>query len=481
MRFVIRTRALERPAALLARTLLVALGASLACGTSVLPVTGAPCATDEDCDPGDSCIGGSCQGSSAGGDAGVDAGGADAGPGDAGPDAGDAGSDAGPPAGGVLTLTPLTSAISLDAGVAPAPVALTVGNRGTATLHWSASCTGGASPSPGGAALDAGANATLSVSLPTWTVGGSQSLGCAVDTSDAVGGPLQWSLSASVAGAPAHVGLDGGAVDLLDFSFTGDTRPPDCDNASGGSGPYPQATFESELSEMVQLGPQFGFDLGDHMYVCSGSLANAQAQLKLYTDALAARWPAALPFFMTMGNHECGKKDCSGTNKNDPNFVAYSAALQSVSQQSHPYYSFQVQTRLGRASFLFISDNYDSAPMQAWLASALADADANSAYTFIIKHYPVTGSRQGPADIEAAIAAHHYSLLLTAHEHDYAHDTTTAPWNGRSVICGLGGANATAGDQGFCRVQQQPDGSLLFTEYMLGGNPADRWSVSARQ
>ena len=285
----------------------------------------------------------------------------------------------------------------------------------------------------------------------------------------------------SDAGPPPHVGLDGGAVDLLDFSFTGDTRPPDCDNASGGSGPYPQATFESELSEMVKLAPQFGFDLGDHMYVCSGSLANAQAQLKLYTDALAARWPAALPFFMTMGNHECGKSDCSGNNKNDPNYVAYAAALLGVSQQSHPYYSFQVQTRLGRASFVFISDNYDSAPMQSWLAATLADADANSAYTFIVKHYPVTGSRQGPADIETAIKAHHYSLLFTAHEHDYAHDTTTAPWNGRSVICGLGGANATAGDQGFCRVQQRPDGSLVFTQYDLQGDPGDTWSVSARQ
>lgn len=64
-------------------------------------------------------------------------------------------------------------------------------------------------------------------------------------------------------------------------------------------------------------------------------------------------------------------------------------------------------------------------------------------------------------------------MILTAHNHNYSHDT--AAFGGRSVVCGLGGANAA--HTGFCRVQQQPDGRLQFTQYDISGNPGDTWSV----
>jgi hypothetical protein len=289
--------------------------------------------------------------------------------------------------------------------------------------------------------------------------------------------PDAGSIIALDAGLPADagvltVGADGGTVDLLDFVFTGDTRPVSCwTPANDASNPYPSASFQQIVARMAQVQPQFAFDLGDHMYECDENLADANQMMGKYTAALSGFQPA---FFMTMGNHECGAgstADCSA-RPSDANATAYLAALAKISKQPLPYYKVDVQTRLGLARFVFLADNWYSAAAQSWAESTLADADLNAKYTFIVKHYPIAvavGSlREGPPWSYNLITSgrHKYSLVLTAHTHDYEHPT--AAFGGRSVICGLGAANTRFA--GFCRVQQQSDGSLKFTAYDLFGN-----------
>jgi hypothetical protein len=250
--------------------------------------------------------------------------------------------------------------------------------------------------------------------------------------------------------------------------MTGDTRPPACDQ----NGSYPTAVHAQIVAAMGKLGPQFGLDLGDHMYVCGQSLANAQLQMGYYTQGLKG-FPSY--FAMTMGNHECeGGKDCSA-NTTDVNYSTFLAALQQVSQQAQPNYALQIHTRLGRATVVVVADNSFSSADQAWLARTLADADANSKYTLIAKHHPVTGTRPGPAVVWQTIQPHKYSLLLMAHNHDYEHSGSNVTSDGRGVICGLGGANTS--HTGFCRVQQAADGTLHFTQYDVNANPGDTWSV----
>jgi hypothetical protein len=224
------------------------------------------------------------------------------------------------------------------------------------------------------------------------------------------------------------------------------------------------------VTAMGKMNPQFGLDLGDHMYVCSQNVAAAQAQMGFYVQGLQG-FPTY--YAMTMGNHECESLDCSA-NPNDANYSTYMAALKQVSKQDKPNYALQIATRHGRATLIVVADNSFSAADQQWLERTLADADANSKYTIVAKHHPVAGSRIGPPAPGRIISNHKYSLLLMAHNHDYEHSGSNIG-SPRQVICGLGGANAN--HTGFCRVQQQADASLSFTQYDMNGNPGDTWSV----
>src|SRR5712692_1476856 len=263
------------------------------------------------------------------------------------------------------------------------------------------------------------------------------------------------------AGAPdAGVGPDGGAVDLLDFAVTGDTRPPACDLTSL----YPKEIIRAEVLQMSALAPQFALDLGDHMFVCSANAQRANEQMQLYLQALAGFSP---PWFMTMGNHECLVADCSGAvGALDANYNAYLEALRQVSKHDRPFYKIDITTRLGLARLVFVADNFQSAEQKAWLESTLAEADRIAKYTIIAKHHPIYGSRMGPLWTWQIIQNHKYSLILTAHAHVYFHPTQAS---GRSVVCGLGGANSSA--TGFCRVTQLATGELRFIQYDISGNP----------
>jgi len=138
------------------------------------------------------------------------------------------------------------------------------------------------------------------------------------------------------------VGPGGGAVDRLWFATTGDTRPAECDQTNA----YPKAAIAQIAAAMKALRVQFTVDLGDHMYVCNQSDAEARQQMGFYMEAIA-QGPSA--WWMTMGNHECGSAaypySCFVGGPPDANFSAYMAAL----GRPLPYYANDVQTSLGLA------------------------------------------------------------------------------------------------------------------------------------
>ena len=263
------------------------------------------------------------------------------------------------------------------------------------------------------------------------------------------------------------VGPNGGAVERLWFATTGDTRPSQCD----ATDLYPKAAIAQLARAMKALRVQFTVDLGDHMYVCNQSDAEAQQQMGFYMDAVA-QGPAA--WWMTMGNHECGNTkfpySCFASGPHDANFSAFLSAL----QRPLPYYANDVETSLGKARFVVIADDSWDAAQSVWLSSTLADADAHARYTIVARHHPVQGTRTGAAAILNILQEHKYTLLLTAHNHDYEHDTST--WGGRSAVVGLGGAG---GQWGFGTVLQNPDGTLTFVQRDANGNPLGApWTVS---
>ena len=272
------------------------------------------------------------------------------------------------------------------------------------------------------------------------------------------------------------VGGDGGNVDRLWFATTGDTRPSSCNDTAG----YPKAAIAQIAQAMKALRVQFTVDLGDHMYVCSdsGGLtmaqldAAAQTQMGFYLGAIA-QGPST--WWMTMGNHECDaayalRQPCLAGGPHDPNFAAYLTAL----GRPQPYYFNDVRTGAGLARFVVVADDSWSAAQSAWLSSTLADADTHAKYTIVARHHPVTGTRIGTNEILSILQQHKYTLLLTAHNHDYEHDASA--WGGRSTVVGLGGAG---GSWGFGTVLQNADGTLTFVRRDANGNPLGAaWSVS---
>ena len=263
------------------------------------------------------------------------------------------------------------------------------------------------------------------------------------------------------------VGANGGTVDRLWFATTGDTRPPECDQTNA----YPREAIGQIAAAMRALRVQFTVDLGDHLYVCNQSDAEARQQMGFYMGAVARGPPA---WWMTMGNHECGSDkypfSCFVDGPHDANFAAFLSAL----KRPLPYYANDVQTSLGLARFVVIADDSWNTSQANWLDRTLADADARARYTIIARHHPVQGSQTGSPEILEILKRHQYSLILTAHEHDYRHDTET--WQGRSTVVGLGGAG---GKWGFATILQTPDGSLVFVRRDAGGNPAGTpWRVS---
>jgi hypothetical protein len=276
------------------------------------------------------------------------------------------------------------------------------------------------------------------------------------------------------------VTLDGGAVDRLYFSLTGDTRPPICDVFLTPGYDYPSAQVTEVAQQMEARLPQFGLDLGDHMFVCFGGKSEAQNQMNAYMTAIGN---FTAPFFMTMGNHEClfalggSIDDCGANDPTDPAYTTFLAALAPIS--STPYYYRDIQTSMGLARFVFIADDAWDSTESDWLTSVLSEADTLAKYTIVSHHHNLAASTSGNyATIVDLIQAHKYALHLTAHTHTYEHDTTDDP-SGRTVIVGVGGASDAVNPAlGYATVVQGLDGRLYFTMYDSSTDlPMDAWDV----
>ena len=269
------------------------------------------------------------------------------------------------------------------------------------------------------------------------------------------------------------VGPSGGQVDLLHFAVTGDTRPPSC----GDTAHYPTPIIDAIADAARARNAQFGLDLGDHMYVCNNDLSMAQQHMNLYLQSVH-RFPGT--WFMTMGNHECWHGPCLLESTN-ANYVAFMAALQPISPK--PYYSFNVETSLGRATFIQIADNAWDQRQSLWLEQALSEADRNAKYTIVSRHHPSGDSSVATnAESMAIIRKHKFALFLTGHAHSYTHSTSD---NGRAMVLGIGGAPLLAAGSdfnGYAMVDQQPNGQLRVTVININGDlQRDQWAVSPNQ
>jgi hypothetical protein len=265
-----------------------------------------------------------------------------------------------------------------------------------------------------------------------------------------------------------NVGRDGGTVQRLFFALTGDTRPGGCDDTAH----YPSTAIEQIARSMKALHVQFALDLGDHMFVCNGSVEEAKVQMGEYMSAIA-QGPST--FWMTMGNHECGHLRewgvCLPGLGADANFDVYMSAL----HRPVPWYSTDVQTSNGLARFIFIADDAWCVEQAEWLDKLLTDSDKNAKYTIIARHHPMQGPRSGHHPVVQIILRHKYSLLLTAHDHTYKHDPDS--FGGRSVTVGVGGG-PSASPPGFATVLQNKDGTLSFVMRDIDGNPVgEPWTV----
>ena len=281
------------------------------------------------------------------------------------------------------------------------------------------------------------------------------------------GGAATGGGSTTGGGGGTGVGPAGGTVALLHFGITGDTRPPNC----GDTLNYPTAIISGIADALKVKGAQFVVDEGDHMFVCDSSLPVARTQMALFTQA-TARFGGT--WFMTMGNHECWHGPCL-LNNTSANYVAYMSSLAPISAK--PYYSFNVETQLGRAAFIIIADNGWDGAQQTWLQQVLTTADRDARYTFVFRHHPQGDtSVTTNAAVMSIIRQHKFSMFISGHSHQYIHQPNVD--SGRDIVLGLGGAPllGSATWNGYAMVDEQADGRLKVTVFDLsGGTVRDTW------
>jgi hypothetical protein len=230
------------------------------------------------------------------------------------------------------------------------------------------------------------------------------------------------------------------------------------------------------VQDMSNKNLTFALDTGDHMKVCKNTNAqteylSATQQMQMYRQVTQT---LGVPFYFTMGNHEC-LDNSNLCNTSDSNLSVFISFLTYPTQT--PYYTFDVNTPSGVATFVFVADTAWDSTEATWLQNALTHGDS-SKYTVIAKHVPSSNTTDFPTNVDemAIIEQHRFSLLIDSHTHQYLHSGE----NGREVTEGLGGAplDNTGDDWGYGLVEQQPDGSLQVTIYNATSDaPRDQFSV----
>jgi hypothetical protein len=273
-----------------------------------------------------------------------------------------------------------------------------------------------------------------------------------------------------------NVGVTGGTVDRLYFGVHGDTRPPS-PNDTGG---YPTQVIDSIYMREAARNVEFAMDLGDHMFSDTSSAANAQMAIYMKSSKLLPKVT-----FMTEGNHDCASQYVYCTiGSTQPNYQAFMAALKPIS--SVPYYTFDVTTNAGLATFVVLADNSWDNAESAWFDGVMTKADTAAKYTIVSRHHPIDNTDLATMMDEVTILKKHkYSLFLTGHTHEYKRDTFTDP-SGRTVRVGNGGApletmpGKGAGVYfGYATVEQGVNGRLYFTAYDAATDMVqDAWSVT---
>src|SRR5579871_5324733 len=201
-----------------------------------------------------------------------------------------------------------------------------------------------------------------------------------------------------------QVGPTGGAVDRLYFAFHGDTSPMNCNDTAG----YPTAIIDNIYAREAALGHlQFDVSLGDYMFVCGGSEYTVANTMMGYYQNAAKQ--LAVQHFLVMGNHECEASGQCPVGSTDPNSTTFYNALKPVSPTA--YYSFNITTHTGLATFVVVADNAWDNTQQSWLESTLTTADAKAKYTIVMRHHPIGNTDQPNNPVSwNIIHSHKYTL-----------------------------------------------------------------------
>jgi hypothetical protein len=297
------------------------------------------------------------------------------------------------------------------------------------------------------------------------------------------GGPGDMAMvtgSGDMAGIPAggNVTTTGGTVDRLYFAVHGDTRPP----SIGDTASYPTTIINSIYNREKARNVEFALDLGDHMFSDTSTAAKAQMALYMTSTKILPKVT-----FMTEGNHDCASSDVICTSgSTQPNYQAYMSALAPIS--ATPYYTFDIMTNAGLATFVIVADNSWDSTQSAWLTATLTKADTAAKYTIVARHHPIGDNTDLTTTLpeeNTIIRSHKYTLFLTGHTHEYVRDTFDDP-SGRTLRIGNGGAplETMPGKYalvfyGYGIIEQGVDNRLYFTGYdEATDSPQVSWSVA---
>jgi hypothetical protein len=273
---------------------------------------------------------------------------------------------------------------------------------------------------------------------------------------------------------PGTFGLRGGTLPTLNFAIVGDTRPANMDNIAG----YPTSIITKIWQDVQALSPRPAFAVtpGNYMFASPTKKPGTQdTQLGYYLTARAA---FTNPVFPAMGSDECtgaSADNCGpgSTNGANPNYSAYMSKMLGPIGRVRPFYAFEVSgpNKTWTSKFVFVASNAWSPEQARWLNVVLSKP---TTYTFIIRNAPTDDTLapclvgKGVNNADTIIRQHPYTLLIVGHTHTYAYYPSL-----KEVIVGNGGAPLSGSvNYGYVVARQQPNNTIVFTEYDYATNAA---------